>query len=105
MNFQEIHNQASIEANKAFEAQQDYGMGSCGYALVSLCDNRQTFTKWAQVKFKCQPKHVRVSPLNATNLPLDCYTQSIDKKEAWCNTYAMILREHGVKCEVKSALL
>jgi hypothetical protein len=72
--------------------------GPCGYAWVKI-KGRGAFAKWAK-----QTGVARPSALGGYTIYPSLMTQSIERKEAWANAYAQVLRDHGIEAYVDSRL-
>ena len=72
--------------------------GACGYAWVRIKGNT-AFGRWAR-----QQRVARSGYPSGLNIYPDLMTQSVERKEAWANAYAKVLREHGIDAYVDSRL-
>lgn len=72
--------------------------GPCGYAWVKI-KGRGKFAKWAKDSGVARP-----SALGGYTIYPSLMTQSMERKEAWANAYAQVLRDHGIEAYVDTRL-
>lgn len=75
--------------------------GNCGFAWVIVRPARGPFIKYCKEN-KIGFKHVYPGWYIGARGPWD--SQSIDRKEAYSNAFAVVLQENDIKCSVGSRL-
>jgi len=72
--------------------------GPCGYAWVRMKGNTP-FARWCKQQRITRPAY----PTGVSIYP-STTTQSLERKEAWCNAFVEVLKKHGIDAYVDSRL-
>jgi hypothetical protein len=80
---------------KAYEPVMD---GVCGFAWLTFSDGRKSFPRWAQKVGLARKGYYGVS------IWVSDYGQSMERKEAFAQAAAEVLREAGVRCYAQSRM-
>lgn len=73
--------------------------GVCGFAWVKIKGN-SAFGRWAKKAGKARPDYPSGLAISAGAR----FNQSMQRKEAWANAFAKVLRENGVQAYAQSRM-
>ena len=73
--------------------------GVCGFAWVIVKDGRSSFARWLK-----KENHGRKHYYGGTCISPRGFGQSMERKEAWANAFADVLKLHGIDCYVDSRM-